>query len=150
MYAALWILFGAFVIDIIVRLHYLIISLNELNENVKIQNKILDKMDVLNGNIEEDDEEDDEEEYVDENDPEEIRLREMLKNGYAPKGRAPPLEAYNGNIEGDDEEDDEEEHVDENDLDTKWNSHLDEIWNNENDPGEVSLRESLENVYNSY
>jgi len=41
--------------------------------------------------------------------------------------RAPPLEAYNG-------------------MDT-----IDEIWNNENDPGEVSLHESLtENVYNPY
>jgi len=62
--------FGAFVIDIVVRLRK---ALNELNENVKILNEILDKMDVLNDNIEED-EEDDEEEHVDENDPEEIPL----------------------------------------------------------------------------
>ena len=58
MYAALWILFGAFVIDIVVRLRKV---LNELNENVKIQNY---RMDVLNDNIEE------------------YRLREMLRNAY--------------------------------------------------------------------
>ncbi len=69
MYAALWILFGAFVIDIVVRLRKV---LNELNENVKIQNY---RMDVLNDNIEE------------------YRLREMLRN------------AYNDN----DEEDEEDE-----------------------------------------
>ena len=113
---ALWILFGAFVIDIVVRLRK---ALNELNGNVKM----LDT-------IEQDDES---EERIDENDPEEIRLKQLLKN------------AYNGI---DDEEiwNDPEEIRLKQLLKNAYNGIDDEeIWN---DPEEIRLKQLLKNAYN--